>query len=226
MITSAGTATGTVGQAFSYQITATNSPTSFNATGLPTGLSVNAGTGLMSGTPTAARTSSVTLSAANAGGTGTATLTLTINNASTGNCHVVTPSGGGNRSGSDWNNAMAGLPSTLVRGDTYFMADGGYRAYSFNTADSGTTVITIKKATATDHCTDAGFQSSYASGQAVFTPPVIFSTDYWVMDGQYRSTAKSGHGFKVDNTLHPSVPALDVRATHDITLRYVEIRGT
>src|SRR5205807_10323893 len=73
VITSAGTATGTVGQAFSYQITATNSPTSFGATGLPAGPSVNAGTGLMSGTPTAARTSSVTLSAANAGGTGTAT---------------------------------------------------------------------------------------------------------------------------------------------------------
>src|SRR5207245_909953 len=68
-----------VGSPFSYQITATNSPTSFNASGLPTGLSVNAGTGLISGTPTTAGTSSVTLSAANAGGTGTATLNLTIN---------------------------------------------------------------------------------------------------------------------------------------------------
>src|SRR5262249_44173803 len=34
-ITSALTATGTVGSAFSYQITATNSPSSYNATGLP-----------------------------------------------------------------------------------------------------------------------------------------------------------------------------------------------
>jgi hypothetical protein len=77
-ITSATTATGTVGSAFSYQITATNSPTSYGATGLPAGLSVNTGTGLISGTPTAAGTSSVTLSATNAAGTGTATLTLTI----------------------------------------------------------------------------------------------------------------------------------------------------
>ncbi len=79
VITSATTATGTLGTAFSYQITATNSPTSFGATGLPAGLSVNSASGLISGTPTGAGTSSVTLSATNAGGTGNATLTLTVN---------------------------------------------------------------------------------------------------------------------------------------------------
>ena len=78
VITSARTASGTVGSAFSYQITATNSPSSYGATGLPAGLSVNSGTGLISGTPTTAATSTVTLSASNSGGTGTATLTLTI----------------------------------------------------------------------------------------------------------------------------------------------------
>ena len=44
-ITSATTASGTVGTAFAYQITATNSPTSYGATGLPAGLSVNTSTG-------------------------------------------------------------------------------------------------------------------------------------------------------------------------------------
>ena len=78
VITSATTKSGTVGTAFSYQITATNSPTSYGATGLPSGLTVNSVTGLISGTPTAAGTSTVTLSAANGSGTGTATLTLTI----------------------------------------------------------------------------------------------------------------------------------------------------
>ena len=43
------------GTAFSYQITASNSPTSFSAAGLPDGLSVNTA-GLISGTPTAAAT--------------------------------------------------------------------------------------------------------------------------------------------------------------------------
>ncbi|MGO9275304.1 MAG: putative Ig domain-containing protein [Terriglobia bacterium] len=78
VINSATTASGTVGSAFSYQIAATNSPTSYAATGLPAGLSVNTTTGLLSGTPTAAGTSTVTLSATNSGGTGSATLTLTI----------------------------------------------------------------------------------------------------------------------------------------------------
>src|SRR4029077_15061584 len=78
VITSATSANGTVGTAFSYQITATNTPTGYGATGLPTGLSVNSASGLISGTPTAAGTSTVTLSATNAGGTGNASLTLTI----------------------------------------------------------------------------------------------------------------------------------------------------
>ncbi|MGA9061103.1 MAG: choice-of-anchor D domain-containing protein, partial [Terracidiphilus sp.] len=77
-ITSAASAAGTVNSGFSYQITATNTPTSYGATGLPPGLTVNTGTGLVSGTPTTAGTSIVTLSATNGGGTGSATLTLTI----------------------------------------------------------------------------------------------------------------------------------------------------
>src|SRR6266571_1801264 len=82
VITSSLTATGQVGVAFSYTITATNSPTSYNATGLPAGLSVNTSTGLISGTPAVGTNAgspySVTISATNSGGTGSATLTLTI----------------------------------------------------------------------------------------------------------------------------------------------------
>jgi len=82
VITSGTTASGRVGTAFSYQITATNAPTSYGAASLPAGLSVNTGTGLISGTPTSAGTSPVTLSAINSAGTGNATLTLTIASAS------------------------------------------------------------------------------------------------------------------------------------------------
>ena len=78
-MTSATTTTAMVGQPFSYTITANISPTSFNATGLPAGLSVNTGTGVISGTPTTAGTSTIGLSAINAFGTGNLTLTLTVN---------------------------------------------------------------------------------------------------------------------------------------------------
>jgi hypothetical protein len=78
VISSASTASGTVSTAFSYQITASNSPTSYSASGLPAGLSINTGTGLISGTPTASGTSTVTLGATNAGGTGSKTLTITV----------------------------------------------------------------------------------------------------------------------------------------------------
>jgi Domain of unknown function (DUF4082)/Putative Ig domain len=77
-ISSRLTASDTVGVAFSYQITASNNPTSFNAAGLPAGLSVNTTTGLISGTPTVAGNFNVTLNATNSGGTGSATLVLTI----------------------------------------------------------------------------------------------------------------------------------------------------
>jgi uncharacterized protein YhjY with autotransporter beta-barrel domain len=78
VITSAATAGGAQGFPFSYQITATNSPGSFNATGLPAGLSVNTSTGLISGTPTGIGTFTATISATNATATATQPLTITL----------------------------------------------------------------------------------------------------------------------------------------------------
>lgn len=78
VITSALTASGSLGNAFSYAITATNGPTSFSAASLPAGLSVDTNTGAIAGTPTAIGATDATISATNAGGTGAATLRITI----------------------------------------------------------------------------------------------------------------------------------------------------
>jgi len=78
VITSSLTASAQIGTAFTYQITASNTPTSFNATGLPAGLAINTSTGAITGTPTASGTSNVTLSATHTGGTGLATLVLNV----------------------------------------------------------------------------------------------------------------------------------------------------
>jgi subtilisin-like proprotein convertase family protein len=90
VVTSPSTASGTVGQSFSYQITANNSPTSFGATGLPTGLTVSTSTGLISGTPSSVGTSTVTVSTINSTGTGTGIVAVTISSGGGGGSSYTT----------------------------------------------------------------------------------------------------------------------------------------
>jgi endonuclease G len=79
VITSSPFATATNNANFQYQITASNSPTNFGASGLPAGLGVDTATGLISGVPTFAGTYNVLLSAGNAGGEVSALLNLVVN---------------------------------------------------------------------------------------------------------------------------------------------------
>ncbi|MEW1955667.1 putative Ig domain-containing protein [Terrabacter sp. NPDC080008] len=82
-VTNPGNQSGTVGTAKSLQIQATDSASgqslTYSASSLPTGLSINSSTGLVSGTPSAAGTFSVTVSAkdtTNASGSTTFTWTI------------------------------------------------------------------------------------------------------------------------------------------------------
>lgn len=82
VLTSASSLPGTVGALFSYNVLATNSPTNYAVTAgtLPAGLSINATTGVISGTPTAASTASVTVTATNSAGSGANTISFAISN--------------------------------------------------------------------------------------------------------------------------------------------------
>ena len=77
VITSLLNAGAVAGVAFSYNITATNTPTSYSATGLPVGLTLNTSTGAITGTVAAAGTAVATITATNAAGGGKAPLTIT-----------------------------------------------------------------------------------------------------------------------------------------------------
>ena len=109
----------------------------------------------------------------------------------------VGPSATGNGSGADWDNQIAyssidGAGAT--RGNTYYLADGSYGSATFNTAESSTTYIYIKKATVASHGPAGGWLDSMGDGQAVFTD-WTFSRSYYDIDGQVGSVSDIFTGY-------------------------------
>jgi hypothetical protein len=88
-VTNPGNQSGTVGTAASLQVHASDSASgqtlTYSATGLPAGLSINSSTGLISGTPTTAATSNVTVKATDTtGASGSAAFSWAIGSAGGG----------------------------------------------------------------------------------------------------------------------------------------------
>jgi hypothetical protein len=120
--------------------------------------------------------------------------------------HYIRSGATGSNDGTDWTNAWSALPSTLTRDHVYFIADGTYASYDMDDGVSGSQYIYIVKATADDHGTETGWSSTYGDGQALFTTSsdvntIYITTDYWIVDGQYRSDWDSSYGFKFSTTV-------------------------
>jgi hypothetical protein len=154
-----------------------------------------------------------------------------------GSCSVMTPTGSGDRSGSDWNNACAGFtgncsPSTgMQRGRTYFLGKGAYSAPALSRANSGTLRITIKSPTADDHCTDTGFASASHVGQADMAGRLFVQSDYWTLDGQYGNetpvTGKGTYGMRVRWSGGTQQMQIECSGgCSNTTFRYMELAGS
>lgn len=133
----------------------------------------------------------------------------------------------GANNGVDWNNAFSTLPAELIRGVTYYVADGSYGAYTFDDAANGVSVITIKKATVLDHGTNVGWSTSYGDGAAVWNGWEV-ARPYYNFDGATRAADwKSGYGFRVVTGGKYGINLFyggSSTAQH-ITIRYTEVQG-
>ncbi|MBS4055956.1 MAG: LruC domain-containing protein [Bacteroidales bacterium] len=175
VITSALTATGTVNQSLTYLMTASGTgPITYAATNLPSGLSFNPSTQQITGSPSAAGTYNITLSATNEGGTTTQVLVLTVGTPPT-ITSALTASGTANTQFTTYTILATGTPtitytaSNLPQGLSYNAQD---HAINGTPTFAGVTNVTL---TATNgHGTD--IQTLVITINEGAQPPVITST--------------------------------------------------
>ncbi|MET9451375.1 M4 family metallopeptidase [Streptomyces cinerochromogenes] len=156
-VTNPGSQSATVGTAVNLQIQAssTNSGAlTYSASGLPAGLSINSSTGLISGTPTTAGTSSTTVTVTDStGATGTATFGWTVSTTGGGCTSTQLLSNPGFESGSTGWTATSGVITTdsgeASHGGSYKAWLDGYGSSHTDTLSQSVTIPAGCKATLT-----------------------------------------------------------------------------
>lgn len=127
-------------------------------------------------------------------------LSLLFVNAAQAATYYVRDGGDGSTPTTSWAGAYDQITSAEAaasRGDTIYVADGTYNGVTFNVAASGTSRITVKKATTSDHGTETGWLSTYGDGVAS-CGTLSVTTAYYTIDGQTGGGPGSwdtGHGF-------------------------------
>lgn len=180
VISSPTMCTATVSTAFNYVITATNSPVTYSATGMPAGLSIDSSSGIISGTPMALGTFAITLAATNANGVGTAVIILKVSN-------NVTPAAPGGSTATVVNTSNIKLTWTAVAN-----ASGYAVKRSLIPGGPYTTIATgVTSATYTD------------------ASPVPEINNYYVVTA-FAGTLESGVSNEVFKSVPPSIPGKPV----------------
>lgn len=92
----------------------------------------------------------------------------------------------GANNGTSWSNAWTSITTaeeSLSRGQTLCVGDGSYGGATFNVPESGTSRITVKKATVADRGTSSGWSDAFGDGQATFDGGWLVMSGYWTFDG-------------------------------------------
>ncbi|MFE0492461.1 M4 family metallopeptidase [Streptomyces griseoaurantiacus] len=173
-VTNPGNQSSVVGTAVSLRISASSSnggTLSYSASGLPAGLSINASTGVVSGTPTTAGTSDTTVTVTDStGATGTARFTWTISPAGGGGCTSAQLLGNpGFESGNTTWSASSGVitdsSGEAAHGGSYKAWLNGYGSRHTDTLSQSVTVPSGCRATLTYYL---HIDTSESSGSAKY----------------------------------------------------------
>jgi len=149
-VTNPGTQSGTVGTAASLQIHASDSASgqslTYTATGLPAGLAISSTSGLISGTPTTAGSSTVTVAATDTtGASGTATFTWTMSPAGgcPGSAQLLVNPGFETGTASPWTASSGVVSNSTVEPPHGGTWDAWLDGYGTTTTDTLTQTVTL-----------------------------------------------------------------------------------
>jgi hypothetical protein len=148
-----------------------------------------------------------------------------------GATYCVGPSATGNGSGTNWNNLKSWTSGQPARGDVWYLVNGSYASHTLNTTASGTTLCTIKKATASNYteASATGWNSAYAAQASIAN--LVIGSSYWLIDGitgagastAPADTATANYGFYLTDSTH--VVTLSGTIT-DVTIRHTRFYTT
>jgi endo-1,4-beta-xylanase len=187
-VTNPGPQTGTVGTAASLTVHATDSAAgqtlTYSASGLPTGMSINPSTGVISGTPTVGNTYNVTVTATDSTGASNSVIfTWTISgNSGGGGCHVTYTKASEWAGGFVANVTIANTSSSTINGWSLTFTFPGDQhitnGWNGTVSQSGENVMitnaSYNAAIPANGSTSLGFQGTWTSSDAA---PASFSVN-------------------------------------------------